>query len=137
MSKTRGTKLFIVRFLPILVWSCFLAFWAFQSSRQITLRRAQILNADYIVTARIDSLEKKTVIVEEEWRGKNESELLKVENIDLTDAIAGRSYLIPLERISQTRYRIVLISPSQKRPAIYPSTEETQSQLREILETKN
>jgi|GEM_PF-3781744 len=136
MSNTRSLRFFFKGFLPILLWACVLSFWAFQSSRQITLRRAQFLNADYIVTAHLDSLEKKTVLVEKEWLGKNESKVLTVENLEMTDTLKDRSFLIPLERVSQTRYRIVPAFRLQNRPMIYPSTNETENQLREILKTK-
>jgi hypothetical protein len=107
-----------------------------------TLNRAQIEQADVIVTGRIVDAQQGTVDVEQTWKSVIEGEQITVRKLAETNARNGMRVLLPLSPVAGGVYKITqpqLPGQHDKRSVanqprrIYPATDDVLAQLQEIL----
>ena len=122
-------------------WIGWLVYLAATASRPVVLSRPQVLAADVVVIAEVED-PKKPVVVKEVRTPKAplmKDEKLSVAGLDESDWKGPGLYILPLSGVAGQpgRYAVAPIPPSpgydkSGPPRVYPATEETLTQLRQI-----
>ncbi len=97
------------------LWWVVLAVLAWLTANPVTLNLAQIRQADYLVTARVDDPAAGTITIEKEWKHGAELPPGPIENLAATDVVAGESYLLPLTADGGRVFRITEARLSARR----------------------
>ena len=139
-SASRGRLVIAVSIF--IVWGVSLASLAVLTANPTTLNRAQIEQADLIVSGHIIDVQQGTVEVKQTWKSAVELEQITVRNLADTKAAGGSLFLLPLSSMPNGVYEIAqprLPGQRGKRPAadqprrIYPVTDDVLTQLQAIL----
>ena len=138
----------VIAVCVFVVWGMALVSLAMLTANPATLNRAQIEQADVIITGRIVDTQQGTVAVEQTWNSRIERmeqtarKQITVRNLAETNARNGSSFLLPLSQMASGVYAITqpqLPGQRDKRSAanvqrrIYPATGDVLTQLQEIL----
>ena len=124
------------------VWGIALVSLAMLTANPLTLNRAQIEQADVIVTGRIVDAQQGTVDVEQTWKSGIKREQITVRNLARTNARNGSRFLLPLSPTAGGVYKITQPqlpgqrdnrSTANQPQRIYPATDDVLAQLQEIL----
>lgn len=132
-ASAKAGQLLVVAVLVAGVWWLMLAALALLTANPVTLNRVHVRQADCIVTATVSDLDRDTLTVNKAWKQRIKLDRIIVENLKQTDAKPGQSYLMPLSRIANNRYRITPTPLPENPPIIYPATPEALQQLNELL----
>jgi hypothetical protein len=157
LSVKRRLIFVVVLAVLFLSWIGYLAVLAYTSRHTVVLSRQQLLAADLVVVAQVESLEKPVTVSEVVWPKTPETEVFVGANLPLANLKAGQAdwagpglYLVPLvakKTGAEAKFEVALPSPrmpgydpdfdqgrkSTHPPRIYPATPETRAQVGKVL----
>ncbi len=116
-------------------WILGLVTLAVLTSNPVTLNRAQILHADFVVTAKRTSADSNSLSITKEWKHGQKFQTVSVANLQKIDMPTEQDFLVPLERVGSEKFTIPLCPPPKQVPLIYPATPEAETQLKTLLES--
>ena len=129
---TRSRRLLIAAISIAAVWGTALAGLLF-TPKPVTLNRAQIRRAEFVVTGTISDPQQGTVVVEKEWKHGEKLEHMTNVNLNRTGARRDSTYLIPLSKTSGKQFQVTPTPLPTQAPLIYPATPEAIAQLEKLL----
>lgn len=118
-----------------LLWIAGLILLAVFTANPVTLNRDQVLRSEAVITGQVVDAAQSLVKVERVWRGDKIGPEIRVENLSVTGARGGDSYIFPLsiERSDGRKYRVTESLLPNAAPLIYPATPESAEMLSKIL----
>lgn len=126
-----------------LAWVLLLVGLVNRTANPVTLNRAQIAHADYVVTAMPMDAAKGTFQVEREWKHGAELGAIQIHDLPPTPSLERRESLIPLTRRADGSFVVTqgeLSNPGHEKtvaahvpPVIYPATPDALRQLEALL----
>jgi hypothetical protein len=119
--------------LLAVAWCASLMWLALTASNPVTLNRRQILEADAVITARIDDHAAGTCRVIRQWSGPALPEELIVRGLDQTAARREGEWILPLRQVRDGYEVVPSLLPSRAR-LVYPAGDEAVRQLSALLE---
>ncbi|MBW3542853.1 MAG: hypothetical protein KY476_21530 [Planctomycetes bacterium] len=127
------TRLILLLIGLACLWWAFLAVLAVTTANPVTLNRAQFQEATHVVTATVEDPAAGLIAVEREWKTAATLAQINVLNLSSTAAERGERYVLPLQRLGRTTYRVPPAPLPGNPPLIYPATDEALRQLKELL----
>jgi hypothetical protein len=124
-------------------WIAWLALLVGTTANPVTLNRVQMIQADYVVTARPVDRKTGSFQVEREWKQQTDLGTIRIHGLPDRPQLEDRLYLIPLTRHADGSFTVTqgeLLNPgdgavvtSHVPPAIYPATDDALRQLARLL----
>jgi hypothetical protein len=115
------------------VWIVALAALALTAANPIVLNRAQVRQADLVVSARMIDLLSGECALEDQWSGRPAPPTIRVGNLSSTRAAAGGTYILPLVPKEEGVYE-VLPAPLEGEPRlVYPASPDVVAQVEELF----
>ncbi|TXT30185.1 MAG: hypothetical protein FD138_2321 [Planctomycetota bacterium] len=102
------------------------------TANPVTLNRDQILESTDVVTAVVKDANHGDVRVEKSWKDVVQEDELELSNLRETSPSVGARLLIPVSS-SRKGWRVTLSKLPGEPPLVYPVTEESERQLRQLL----
>jgi hypothetical protein len=134
-APSRHRIILFVAFALAAVWILGLIVLALISANPVTLNLRQIQHSDYVVSAVRPKSDSTTVTVQKEWKRGQELGEITVTNLADVRMPANQEFLVPLQRLGGTRYRITPTTLPNEAPLIYRATQQAEAQLSELLKT--
>ncbi len=113
------------------LWVLGLGVLSFLTANPVTLNRDQILEATDVVTAVVIVAEYR-VRIEKSWKDVVHEDELELVNLIETRSSFGDRLLIPVTS-SRKGWQVTLSKLPGEPPLVYPATEESERQLRQLL----
>jgi len=113
------------------------------TANPVTLNQAQIRQADFVLTGRVVDVTVGTAIIEQAWKVDDLPNQIIIDNLAETKAENGEHYLLALSHGQDGSYEVTRARLPQRShheppqftlPLIYPTTDETTAQLKQILD---
>lgn len=114
------------------LWLIGLGTLSYLTANPVTLNREQIRSATDVLTAMVEDAKAGTVRVEKSWKEAVSESRLALPNLSAANPAAGDRFLIPVSR-SRDGWRVTRSKLPQEPPLIYPATQESETQLQQML----
>ena len=130
---SRNRTILIAAFAIAGAWILGLVVLALTSANPVTLNQKQIQHSHYVATAIRPTSDSTTLSVQKEWKRGEELGEITVTNLAEVRMPANQEFLVPLQRLRGSGYRITATTLPNEAPLIYPVTQEAEAQLTELL----
>jgi hypothetical protein len=121
--------------LIAVAWCAALAWLALATANPVTLNRRQILEADVVITARIEDRAAGKCRVVQHWKGTPVPDELVVSGLKETAVHGDGEWILPLQKVRGGYEVLASALPSRAR-LVYPATDEAMEQLRGMVEQR-
>lgn len=122
--------------LLAVAWCAALMWLALTASNPVTLNRRQLLEADAVITARIDDRAAGKCVVVRQWSGTALPAAVVVRRLDETAARGEGEWILPLRQLRDGYDVLPSLLPSRAR-LVYPAGDDAERQLSSLFERAN
>jgi hypothetical protein len=133
LTPTAANRRRAIAALMAVAWCAALAWLALATANPITLNRRQILDADIVITARIEDRAAGKCRVAERWTGAAVPDELVVSGLKETAARGDGGWILPLKE-ARGGYEVLASALPSRARLVYPATPDAVRQLRELVE---
>ena len=118
----------------VVLWAIGLGVLSIVAANPVTLNRDQILESVDVLTAVVEDRDAGHVRVEKSWKDIVHDKHLTLSNLSQLQLTANERLLIPVIRVPRS-WQVAPSKLPHEPPLVYPATEESERQLRQLLKT--
>ena len=133
-DQSRTRRRFVLAASLVCLWCIGLGALSLLTANPITLNRDQILGSVDVVTAVVEDPRSGQVRVEKSWKDIVHDKHLTLSNLSQLQLTANERLLIPVIRVPRS-WQVAPSKLPHEPPLVYPATEESERQLRQLLKT--